>query len=104
MKSIFQGNPFEPTEIEAIAIMNVGLMFAHILILLFFILLMNFLVRKKDYIPVLITYLFSLLVGMESLTHLHTPFSPSLEIFLLIFQTGVFITYVLKIQELKKEV
>lgn len=92
MKSILQGNPFEPTDIEAIAITNVGLMFAHILILLVLIILMIYSYRNlKDILPVIVIYGFSLIIGMESLSHIHTPFSPMIEIFFLVFQSTIFL-------------
>lgn len=97
IKSILQVDPFPPTDIEAIAITNIGLMFAHIFILMFFIILMIYCMNKfKDYLTVLTVYSFALIIGMESLTHIHTPFSPMLEIFFLVFQTVLFLIASLK--------
>ncbi len=86
------GNPFPPTIIEAEAITNIGLMFAHLFILVFFLLLMLYLFMKiVNFLPILVVYMFSLLVGIDSFTHLHTPFSPLFEIFFLMFQTTIFL-------------
>ena len=93
-KGILQppGNPFPPTIIEAEAITNIGLMFAHLFILVFFLVLMLFLFMKiVNFLPILVVYMFSLLVGLDSFTHLHTPFSPLFEIFFLMFQTILFL-------------
>ena len=93
-KGILQppGNPFPPTIIEAEAITNIGLMFAHLFVLVFFMLLMLYLFMKiVNFLPILVVYTFSLLIGVESFTHLHTPFSPLFELFFLMFQTTIFL-------------
>jgi len=94
--NLLQADPFPPTDIEAIAITNIGLMFAHIFVLLFLLLLMLYLFFKmpkdlKECLPILVVYMFSLLIGMESFGHLHTPFSPNFEFFFLVFQTSLFL-------------
>lgn len=87
--------PFPPTEIEAVAILNIGFMFADLFIIIFFIIFMIYLFNKldsyKDSLPILIVYLFSLLMGIESLGHIHTHFSPTIEIFFILFQTIIFL-------------
>ena len=93
-KGILQppGNPFPPTIIEAEAITNIGFMFGHLFVLVFFMLLMLYLFMKIiNFLPILVVYTFSLLIGMESFTHLHTTFSPLLEFFFLMFQTTLFL-------------
>lgn len=95
--------PFEPTEIEAIAITNVGYMFGQFLVLIFFMLLMLYLFMKiVNFLPILIVYTFSLLIGLESFTHLHTTFSPLLELFFLMFQTTLFLLASFNIFESRK--
>ncbi len=89
--------PFPPTEVEAEAITNIGFMFADILIMLIFIILMIYLYRKiNDILPIIVVYLFSLLIGIEGLTHIHTHFSPSIELFFLLFQTSIFVLAAVK--------
>ncbi len=87
--------PFPPTESEAQAITNIGFMFADIFIFVFLIVLMLYLFNKissyRDSLPILIVYLFSLVIGIEGFTHIHTHFSPMLEIFFLMFQTSLFL-------------
>lgn len=87
--------PFEPTESEAQAIINIGFMFADIIIFFFLICLMLYLFNRlssyKDFLPILIIYLFSLIIGIEGLGHIHTHFSPNLEISFLMFQTFMFL-------------
>lgn len=95
--------PFEPTDIEAVAITNIGLMFAHISILVLLLILMIYYSKRIKYYPTLITiYLFSLILGFESLTHPHTPFSPYFEIFFIIIQTVLFIQSAMDYIQLKK--
>lgn len=78
-------------------------MFAHIIIIFVLIILMLYSFRiLKSYLIIIIVYSFSLIIGMESLTHPHTPFSPMFEIFFLIFQSGILILSSLKLYETKK--
>lgn len=96
-------NPFEPTEIEAVAIMNVGLMTVHLFIIVILMLLLIYSFRTlKDYLMIIIVYSFSLYFGMNGMTHPHIPFSPMFEIFFLVFQTGIFILASLEMYEKKR--
>ncbi|GAH62547.1 unnamed protein product, partial [marine sediment metagenome] len=45
----------------------------------------------RDSLPILIVYLFSLVLGIEVLSHQHTHFSPYYETFFLLFQTSIFL-------------
>lgn len=97
--------PFEPTEIEAIAIVNIGLMYAHILTLMIFMFLMIYSYKKiKDILPIIVIYMFSLIFGMEGFIHGHilTEFSPMLEVFFLIFQSTMFLLASLDYFETRK--
>lgn len=99
-----QPPPFEPTEIEAIAITNIGFMFADIFIFIIFIILMIYFSKKLKYYPSIITvYLFSLVIGFEGLTHVHTHFSPYLELFFILFQTSIFIKIAIDYYTIYKE-
>ena len=85
-------NPFPPTIIEAEAITNIGYMFAHLFVLVFFMLLMLYLFMKiVNFLPIIVVYAFSLLIGLHSFEHLHTTFSPLLELFFFMFQTTLFL-------------
>jgi len=96
-------SPFEPTNIEAVAITNIGLMFAHfILIFVLIILMIYFSKRIKYYTVIIVIYLFSLIIGFESLAHPHIPFTPMFELFFIIFQTSIFIHIALDYIEFKK--
>lgn len=90
---IFQGPPpFEPTDVEAEAITNIGFMFADILIFIILIVLMIYLYKKiESNLPMIVVFLTSLILGMEMLSHGHTHFSPMIEIFFLLFQTSIFL-------------
>ncbi len=100
-----QPPPFEPTEVEAISLINLGYMFSEILILILFMFLMIYLYRKmliKGYLSILIVFLFSLLIGFESMTHFHTHFSPYFELFFLLFQLSIFLLSVIEYYNYKK--
>lgn len=91
------GSPFPPTIIEAEAIIAVGVMFAHIFIILMLMILMIYYHKKLNMYPtIIIIYLFSIVVGIESFLHQHTPFSPIFEIFALLFQSSLFIQYAIE--------
>ncbi len=105
-KETFQppGNPFPPTIIEAEAIINIGLMFGHILILLVItILMIYYSKRTKNYITIIIIYLFSLVISVDSFLHIHTPFSPMFEIFILLFNSSLFIHSAIDYYTLEKK-
>ena len=98
------GNPFPPTIIEAEAIINIGLMFGHILILLVItILMIYYSKRTKNYITIIIIYLFSLVISVDSFLHIHTPFSPMFEIFILLFNSSLFIHSAIDYYTLEKK-
>lgn len=98
--------PFEPTIVEAEAILNIGYMFADFLIILLFLILIIYIYKKMDtkydFLSIIIVYLFSVVISIEALSHVHTHFSPMLEIFFLLFQTSIFVIYSLKFYERKK--
>ena len=97
--------PFEPTEIEAIAIINIGLMYSYILFLIFFMSLMLYCYRKiKDILPIIVVYMFSLILGMDGFVHNHvlTEFSPMFEIFFIVFQSIIFLLASLDYNENRK--
>lgn len=78
-------------------------MFAHISILIILLILMIYYSKRIKYYTTIITiYLFSLILGFESLTHPHTPFSPYFEIFFIIFQTVLFIQIAIDYIQFKK--
>lgn len=86
------GNPFPPSVLESDAIINIGLMFGHILLLIVLLVLMIYYSKRtKYYITIIVIYMFALVIGFESLQHSHTPFSPMIEIFFVLFHTSLFI-------------
>jgi len=95
IKQLLAQPPFPPTENEAEAITNIGFMFADFIIIIFLICLMIYLFNRistnQDFLLILITYVFSLLIGIESIGHIHTHFSPEFEILFLLFQTIIFL-------------
>ena len=83
---IFQPPFPEPIETE------VPVIFIHIFILVMFIVLMLYIYKNiKEMLIIIIVYGFSLIIGIEYLAHGHPPFSPMIEIFFILFQSGVFL-------------
>ena len=85
--------PSDPLcECEAQAIMLVGWMFAICLILVLLIYLMLYLyVKIEEFEPMLIVFLFSLIIGTTSLSVIDIPFTPWFQIFFMLFQTVLFL-------------
>ena len=92
---IFQGQPEFPfSGSEAEAIIELGLITFHFIIMLFLIVLLMYILIKNikyGFLPSLIIFGFSILIGMTSLEHPHLPISPLVEIFFMIFQTSIFL-------------
>jgi len=88
-------NPFPSVplcECEAEAILLVGWMFSICLVLILLILLMLHLYTKvKEFEPILVVFLFSLVIGITSLTVIDVPFAPWLQIFFILFQAVMFV-------------
>lgn len=62
------------------------------MILLILMIVMVFLfTRKKVWLPILIVFLFSLVIGINSLGTPNFPFSPYFQIFFIVFQTVFFL-------------
>lgn len=79
--------PFEPTDIEAVAITNIGLMFGIMVILFFMMILMIYMYKViKDIIPIITVWSFSMIFGFQSFECI-LPINPYCSIFFLIFQT-----------------
>jgi len=95
-------DPFPPaTELEVF--FEIGQLTFHFLIIVLLIGLMLYSYRNlKDSLPVLVIYSFSLLIGANSLSHGHPPFSPLLEIFFMVFQTTILLLTAINIKEKNK--
>jgi len=89
--------PLEPIcKTESIILMS--FMLGVISILLFLIILMLFLYKKiNKFLPTLILFLFSLIIGISSITIITLPFIPYFSLFFILFQTSIFIIKSLKI-------
>lgn len=81
---------------------NIGLMFGSILLILVLIILMLYFFRHyKDYLPILVIYLFSLVIGMNSFIY-GIPFTPYIQIFFILLQTSLILTTSLNYYNSKK--
>ena len=61
-----------------------------ILIILLVIMLILYL-KMRLFLPILVVFLFSLVIGMNSLTLEYIPFNPYVSIFFILFQSVIFI-------------
>lgn len=89
---------------EGESIIEVGVMFASIFILVFLIVLMWYFYTKYKanqikFLIVLVVFLFSIVIGMGSITSLSIPFSPYFQLFFLLIQTIFFILSALEVFE-----
>lgn len=84
-------NPFNDCECEAEAILIVGYLFGSIILLvLLMVLMIYFYVKIVKILPMLIIFLFSIVIGMISFTGSIFPFSPWFQLFFILFQTILF--------------
>ena len=94
---IFQPPFPEPIEAESTAV------FMHFAILFFLILLMIYCYKKiDDYLPIIAIYGFSLVMGIEAFAHPHSPFTPTFELFFLVFQSFLFMMTALEFRDKRK--
>lgn len=87
---ILQADPFPDPTHAGQEIEFIGMMFGSVLIILVLIILMIYMYASKRYfVPILIVYLFSLIFAMTSFDF-GIPFSPYIQIFFMLLQTGFF--------------
>lgn len=95
MKNILQGQPEFPfSGSEAEAILEAVFLSFHFIIIFFLIILLMYIYVKNmkyNFLPSLVVFGFSLLIGISSLEHSHFPLSPLVELFFLTFQTSIFL-------------
>ena len=71
--------------------------FINIFILIFFIALMLiFYYKFRIYLIILTIFLFSIVIGIQSISVNETPFTPYLQIFFILFQSIIFIKFTLE--------
>jgi hypothetical protein len=89
---IFQGsNPFPDCVCEAEAMLIIGYLVMSIVFMLFLMILMiYFYVKIERFLPVLLIFLFSIVIGMVSFSGSYLPFTPFIQIFFMLFQTIIF--------------
>lgn len=70
---------------------NIGLMFGSILLILVLIVLMIYLYKNfKSELPLIVVYLFSLIIGLNSFIY-NIPFTPFIQLFFIFFQSSIFL-------------
>ena len=90
---IFQVDPFPDPTHAGQEIENIGLMFGSLAYLFFLMILMLYLYKViKDIIPIVITYGFSLIIGMYSFSCI-LPFNPYCSLFFIFFTTSCVLSY-----------
>lgn len=97
------GIPFELTEFEAIAIIDIGILFAQMVMFFFLIVLMIYYSKRiKQYLTIIVIYLFSIIMIFLSFNNSHTLFTPYFEIFFMLFQTSLFIQVAIEYYTIEK--
>ena len=88
-------NPFPDCECEAEAIIIIGYLLASIIfIILLMVLMIYCYVKIKRFLPILVVFLFSIIIGMLSFSGSYLPFTPWFQLFFMLFQTIFFYLYV----------
>lgn len=78
----------------------VGVVFACILMLILMMVLMIYAYKKiRKFLPVLIIFLFSLIMGISTMSVLGFPHTPWFQLFFILFQTVIFYYSVIELQE-----
>jgi hypothetical protein len=95
---LFQGaNPFPDCVCEAEALLIIGYLFASIVFMVFLMVLMIYLYVKIDrFLPLLVIFLFSIIIGMVSFSGSYLPFTPFIQLFFILFQTIIFYLFIEK--------
>lgn len=84
-------DPFPECECEAEAIRIIGFMFGTIIIMvLLLILMIYFYLKVRKFLPILVIFLFSLIIGMATLSSFVVPFYPWFNVFFILFQSVIF--------------
>lgn len=99
------GDPFPDPVHAGQEIEFVGVLFASILILVFLIYLMQYYNEKSNdqIFPQIAILSFTYLIGFNFLIQNYIPITPLIVIFVLVFQTGVFLQYALDFNNNKKK-
>lgn len=91
---LFQADPFPECECYAQAIRVVGYMFASMATMIILIVLMiYFYMKVKEFLPILVVFLFSIVIGMVSFGGAFIPFMPWFQICFMLIQTVFFYLY-----------
>ena len=90
--TLFQGaNPFPDCVCEAEAIIIIGYLLTSIILIILLMVLMIYCYAKiNPFLPVLVVFLFSIVIGMVSFTGSYLPFTPWFQLFFMLFQTILF--------------
>ena len=82
--------PFEDCTLEAQAIIRMSYVGFSIFILVLLMILMIYLYQKvRKFLPELVVFLFSIVIGMLSISSLGIPYTPWIQIFFILIQ-GIF--------------
>ena len=97
---LFQPDPFPDPTHAGQEIEFVGVMFASILMLVIMMILMIYAYKKiRKFLPVLIIFLFSIVIGLSAMSILGFPFTPWFQLFFILFQTIIFYYSVIELRE-----
>jgi hypothetical protein len=92
---LFQADPFPDCESWAQATRVVGYMFASMATMIILIILMiYFYMKVKRFLPILVVFLFSIVIGMTSFGGAFIPFMPWFQICFMLIQTTFFYLFI----------
>ena len=84
-------DPFPECDCEAEAIRLIGFMFGTITIMILLLVLMiYFYVKVRKFLPILVIFLFSLIIGMTTFSSFSIPYYPWFNLFFILFQSIIF--------------
>lgn len=62
-----------------------------VILILLMLVMVEMYLKMRRFLPIIVVYLFSLIIGMTSLSEGNIPFTPWFQLFFLMFQSAIFI-------------
>jgi len=88
---LFQANPFPECDCEAQAIILMSyIAFSIIFLVILMVLMMYFYKKVRRLLPIIVIFLFSIIIGIYSISIVGLPFTPWFQLFFILFQSVIF--------------
>jgi len=85
---LFQANPFPECDCEAQAIIQMAFAgFSILFLIVLMVIMFYFYTKIKKLLPIIAVFLFSLIIGLYSLSSMAFPFTPWFQLFFILNQT-----------------